>query len=104
VFGAALVPLAQVALVREFPREQHGRVMALWTMGVLVGPIIGPTLGGYLTDTLSWRWAFYINVPIGLLAYLGVLESLPQQHDDESRTFDWTGFVLLSLALGCSRS
>ncbi len=65
LFGAALVPLAQVALMHEYPPEQHGRVMALWTMGVLVGPIVGPTLGGYLTDTLSWRWAFFINVPIG---------------------------------------
>ncbi len=100
LFGAALVPLAQVALMQEYPPEQHGRVMALWTMGVLVGPIIGPTLGGYLTDTLSWRWAFFINVPIGLFAYFGLLEGLAAEHDDHSRPFDWTGFVLLSLALG----
>jgi DHA2 family multidrug resistance protein len=99
LFGAALVPLAQVALMHEYPPEQHGRVMALWTMGVLVGPIIGPTLGGYLTDTLSWRWAFFINVPIGILAYFGLLESLSPDHDDQSRPFDWTGFVLLSLTL-----
>ncbi len=100
LFGAALVPLAQVALLQEYPPEQHGRVMALWTMGMLVGPIIGPTLGGYLTDTLSWRWAFFINVPIGLLAYFGLLEGLAAEHDDHSRPFDWTGFILLSLALG----
>ena len=100
IFGAALVPLSQVALMQEFPREQHGKVMALWTMGVLVGPIIGPTLGGYLTDELSWRWAFFINLPIGLFAYFGVLEGLGAEHDDHSRPFDWTGFVLLSLALG----
>jgi MFS transporter, DHA2 family, multidrug resistance protein len=100
LFGAALVPLAQVALMQEYPPEQHGRVMALWTMGVLVGPIIGPTLGGYLTDVLSWRWAFFINVPIGLLAYFGLLEGLAAGHDDHSRPFDWTGFVLLSLTLG----
>jgi len=100
LFGAALVPLAQVALMHEYPPEQHGRVMALWTMGVLVGPIVGPTLGGYLTDTLSWRWAFFINVPIGVLAYFGLLEGLAPEHDDHSRPFDWTGFVLLSLSLG----
>ncbi|MBK6453158.1 MAG: DHA2 family efflux MFS transporter permease subunit [Proteobacteria bacterium] len=100
LFGAALVPLAQVSLMQEYPPEQHGRVMALWTMGMLVGPIIGPTLGGYLTDTLSWRWAFFINVPIGLLAYFGLLEGLAAEHDDHSRPFDWTGFILLSLALG----
>lgn len=99
--GAALVPLSQVALMQEFPREQHGKVMALWTIGVLVGPIVGPSLGGYLTDELSWRWSFFINLPIGLLAYLGLMESLAAEHDDHSRPFDWTGFVLLSLALGC---
>jgi DHA2 family multidrug resistance protein len=98
--GAALVPLSQVALMQEFPREQHGKVMSLWTMGVLVGPIIGPTLGGYLTDELSWRWSFFINLPIGMLAYFGVVEGLGAGHDDHSRPFDWTGFVLLSLALG----
>ena len=65
--GAALVPLSQVVLLQEFPREQHARVTALWGMGVMVGPVIGPTLGGWLTDELSWRWAFYINVPVGLL-------------------------------------
>ena len=99
LFGAALVPLAQVVLMQEYPREDHGKVMALWTMGVLVGPIVGPSLGGYLTDTLSWRWAFFINLPIGLLAYLGVVEGLSAQHKDHSRPFDWTGFILLSLAL-----
>ena len=100
VFGAALVPLAQVALLQEYPREQHGRMIALWTMGVLIGPIIGPTLGGYLTDALSWRWAFFINLPIGLLAYLGIMEGLSAEHVDHSRPFDWKGFVLLSLTLG----
>ena len=100
LFGAALVPLAQAALMQEYPPAQHGKVMAMWTVGVLIGPILGPTLGGYLTDTLSWRWAFFINLPIGILAYFGLLEGLNADHDDHSRPFDWTGFVLLSLALG----
>jgi DHA2 family multidrug resistance protein len=98
-FGAALVPLSQVVLMQEFPRRLHGRVTALWGMGVLVGPIIGPTLGGWLTDALSWRWAFYINVPIGFIAYLGILASMPRDHVDRSRPFDRTGFVLLSLTI-----
>lgn len=98
-FGAALAPLSQVALLQEYPREKHGRVMALWTVGVMVGPIIGPTLGGILTDALSWRWTFFINLPIGALAWLGVVEGLPAEHADHSRPFDWVGFVLLSLAL-----
>ncbi len=99
LFGAALVPLSQVALLQEFPRRLHGRVTALWGMGVLVGPIVGPTLGGWLTDTLSWRWAFYINLPIGVVAYLGILAGMPRDHVDRSRPFDALGFVLLSLAI-----
>jgi DHA2 family multidrug resistance protein len=98
--GAALVPLSQVVLLQEYPREQHGRVTALWGMGVLVGPVIGPTLGGWLTDALSWRWAFYVNVPIGIVAYLGLLGSMPKVPGDRRRPFDLTGFLLLSLALG----
>jgi DHA2 family multidrug resistance protein len=98
--GAALVPLSQVVLLQEFPREQHGRVTALWGMGVLVGPVIGPTLGGWLTDALSWRWAFYINVPIGIISYLGLVASMPKVKGDARRPFDLVGFVLLSLALG----
>ncbi len=98
--GAALVPLSQVVLLQEFPREQHARVTALWGMGVLVGPVIGPTLGGWLTDELSWRWAFYINVPIGVLSFLGMLATMRRGGGDARRPFDVTGFVLLSLALG----
>ena len=100
VFGAALVPLSQVALLQEYPRGQQARVMALWAMGVLVGPVLGPTLGGWLTDLLSWRWAFFINVPVGILAYFGILEGLEPGHRDQSRPFDWLGFVLLSLGIG----
>ena len=99
-FGAALVPLSQVVLLREFPRAQHGRVMALWGMGVMVGPVIGPTLGGWLTDAFSWRWAFYINAPIGVVAWLWLMAALPKGGSDARRPFDLTGFVVLSLALG----
>jgi DHA2 family multidrug resistance protein len=98
--GAALVPLSQVVLLQEFPREQHAKVTALWGMGVLVGPVIGPTLGGWLTDELSWRWAFYVNVPVGLLSFLGMFASMQRGGGDARRPFDVTGFVLLSLALG----
>ncbi|MEZ5565971.1 MAG: DHA2 family efflux MFS transporter permease subunit [Gammaproteobacteria bacterium] len=99
-FGAALVPLSQVVLLEAFPPEAHGRATGLWGMGVMVGPIIGPTLGGYLTDTLSWRWAFYINVPVGIVAYLGILLALPKVRHRVGHRFDLTGFILLSLAIG----
>src|SRR6202167_2160484 len=72
VFGAALVPLSQVVLMDINPKEKQGQAMAIWGMGVMVGPILGPTLGGWLTDSYDWRWVFFINVPIGLLASYGV--------------------------------
>ena len=81
-FGAALVPLSQVALLREFPRESHARVMALCGMGVMVGPVIGPTLGGWLTDQVSWRWAFYINLPLGIIGWLALVASMPKGGED----------------------
>ena len=71
--GASLVPLSQAVLLDTYPREKHGSAMALWGMGVMVGPILGPTLGGYLTEYYSWRWAFYINLPVGMLALIGVI-------------------------------
>ncbi len=99
-FGASLVPLSQVALLQNFPRAQHAKVMALWGMGVMVGPVIGPTLGGWLTDSLSWRWAFYINVPVGIIAWVSMMAALPKSASDDTRPFDGTGFALLSLAVG----
>ena len=100
VSGAALVPLAQVVLLQEYPREQHARVTALWGMGVLLGPVIGPTLGGWLTDELSWRWAFFINLPFGVVAFLGMFATMRRGDGDARRPFDLTGFVLLSMAIG----
>lgn len=99
-FGAGLVPLSQAVLLDTFPRERHASAMAMWGVGVMVGPILGPTLGGYLTEVYNWRWVFYINLPFGLLALLGLLSFVPETRRDRSRPFDWFGFVLLSLAIG----
>jgi DHA2 family multidrug resistance protein len=99
-FGAGLLPLSQVTLLQEFPRESHGRVIAIWATATLVGPVMGPTLGGWLTDALSWRWAFYVNLPIGVLGWIGLAISMPRRHDRTDRPFDMTGFILLSLAIG----
>lgn len=99
-FGAALVPLSQVTLLQSFERSAHARVMALWGMGVMVGPVIGPTLGGWLTESLTWRWAFYINLPIGLIAWLGVMTAMGKTDAHQNRPFDLRGFILLSLAIG----
>ena len=99
-FGAALIPLAQVTFLQDFPRASYARLTSIWATAALVGPIIGPTLGGYLTDSFSWRWAFYINLPIGILAWLGISTSMPAARARSRKPFDLSGFVFLSLAIG----
>ncbi len=99
LFGAALVPLSQSTLLDVYPREKHGAAMALWGMGVMVGPILGPPLGGWLTENYSWNWVFLINVPVGALALFGVAASLPTDETRASR-FDWRGFAFLAIGIG----
>jgi DHA2 family multidrug resistance protein len=98
-FGAGLVPLSQAVLLDINPRERHGQAMAIWGAGLMVGPIAGPTIGGWLTDTFNWRWAFYVNVPVGIVAFLGVLFFMPETKLRDRR-FDILGFTLLSVAVG----
>jgi DHA2 family multidrug resistance protein len=100
VFGAALVPLAQVVLMEINPREKQGSAMAVWGMGVMVGPILGPTLGGWLTDSYNWRWVFFINVPIGVIAFYGMWRYIRPDPGRKSARFDVFGFATLSLGLG----
>lgn len=100
VFGAALVPLSQAVLLDINPREKHGQAMAIWGMGVMIGPILGPTLGGWLTDAYDWRWVFFINVPIGALALYGIWKFIPGARAARSMRFDVFGFAMLSLAIG----
>ncbi len=99
LFGAALVPVSQSTLLDVFPREKHGAAMAMWGMGVMVGPILGPPLGGWLTDNYSWHWVFLINVPVGALCLFGVATSLPADDTRASR-FDWSGFAFLAIGIG----
>src|SRR6202161_2694184 len=100
VCGAALVPLSQSVMFDIYPVEQRGRAMALWTMGVMIGPIFGPILGGWLTENHSWRWVFYINVPFGLVTAFGLLTFLKETSHGNSAGLDWIGFGALSLAIG----
>jgi DHA2 family multidrug resistance protein len=100
VFGAALVPLSQSTLLDINPREKHGSAMAMWGMGVMIGPIIGPSLGGWLTDSYSWRWVFFINVPIGALAFWGIRRYIHHVAPARRIRFDMFGFVTLSVAIG----
>lgn len=98
IFGAALVPLSQAILTDIFPPEERGKAMAIWGMGVMVGPILGPTLGGYLTDIASWRWTFYINVPVGIFTLL-LINVIPTT-EKKLRAMDWTGLAFMSMAIG----
>ena len=100
VFGAALVPLSQAVLLDINPREKHGSAMAVWGMGVMIGPILGPTLGGWLTDSYNWRWVFFINVPIGSLAFYGILKYIRSTTAARRMNFDMFGFATLSIAIG----
>jgi DHA2 family multidrug resistance protein len=100
VFGAALVPLAQVVLMQINPREKQGAAMAVWGMGVMVGPILGPTLGGWLTDSYDWRWVFFINVPIGVIAFYGMWKYIRPDPGGRNARFDVFGFTTLSVAIG----
>jgi DHA2 family multidrug resistance protein len=99
IFGAPLVPLSQSVLLDSYPRERHGSAMAMWGVGVMVGPILGPTLGGWLTEYYDWRWVFYINVPVGIATVAGLSAYLPENPTSKN-SFDWFGFLTLSLAIG----
>jgi DHA2 family multidrug resistance protein len=100
MFGAALVPLSQSVLLDIYPKERQGSAMALWGIAVMVGPVLGPVLGGWLTENYTWRWVFYINLPIGVLAFLGITTFLPETQKNDSQKLDWFGFGTLSLAIG----
>ena len=99
-FGAGLVPLSQATMLDLYSLEQRGSAMALWGVGVMVGPILGPTLGGYLTDVYDWRWVFFINVPFGILGIAGLALFLRGRSGGVALKFDWIGFAALSLGLG----
>jgi DHA2 family multidrug resistance protein len=98
--GAGLVPLAQASLLDINPPERHGQAMALYGMGSILGPIAGPTLGGWITDTLDWRWIFFINVPVGIVAFIGLTTFMSEAKAKHMQRFDFMGFACLSLFIG----
>jgi DHA2 family multidrug resistance protein len=98
VFGAALVPLSQAIMTDAYPIEDRGKAMAIWGLGVMVGPVLGPTLGGWLTEVASWRWTFYINLPVGALSFFLAATYVPDS-ERRARRMDWTGLVLLGLGV-----
>src|ERR1700751_91022 len=100
ICSAALVPLSQAILFDIYPVERRGFAMAIWGMGVMIGPILGPTLGGYLTDMFNWRYVFYITLPAGVLATLGLIFFMPETGGEGRLRFDWVGFSGLGAGVG----
>jgi DHA2 family multidrug resistance protein len=98
-FGAALVPLGQSVLLDIYTAEERGSAMAVFGVSVMVGPVLGPVIGGWLTDHYSWRWVFYINVPLGVLAFAGISFFLRETTTSAAAKLDWLGFGSLSLAI-----
>jgi MFS transporter, DHA2 family, multidrug resistance protein len=98
-FGAALVPLSQSVMLDSYPPKRQGQAMAIYGLGAMLGPVIGPLLGGLLTDALSWRWVFLINVPFGILSFLGMVLYLPDTPRVTGKRFDFVGFAYLSVFL-----
>lgn len=99
LFGASLVPLSQFILRQTFPPEEQPKVMAIWGIGVMAAPIMGPTLGGYITDALNWRWIFYINVPVCIIDFFLVVKFI-QESPIKKQVIDWIGMILMLVTVG----
>ena len=98
--GAALVPLSQAVLLDSYTAEERGGAMAIWGVGVMLGPIMGPTLGAWLTDNYSWHWVFLINLPIGVITVIGLALFMHETERHEHLRFDWFGFLALAVGIG----
>jgi len=99
-FGAALVPLSQAVMLDSYTLAERGSAMAIWGVGVMLGPIMGPTLGGWLTDQYSWHWVFLINLPIGIFTVIGLMIFMDETSTEKNRRFDWFGFMALAIGIG----
>ena len=100
MFGAALAPLSQATMLDIYPFSRRAQAMAIFSMGVTMGPMVGPTLGGYLTDLYSWRWVFYVNLPFGILSAVGLALFMPNAPARPHLKFSWYGFAMLALGAG----
>jgi DHA2 family multidrug resistance protein len=100
VFGAALVPLSQAVLLDSYSAEERGSAMAIWGIGVMLGPIMGPTLGAWLTDNYNWHWVFFINLPVGVVTVMGLLLFMDETPQQKRLRFDWSGFLALAVGIG----
>ena len=102
VFGATLAPLAQAIMMDVTPREKMGQSMAIFGLGIMVAPIVGPTLGGVLTENFDWRWVFLVNLPVGILAFVALWFNMPREAI-KIRRFDFFGFAMLAIAVASTQ-
>jgi DHA2 family multidrug resistance protein len=100
VFGAALVPLSQAVMLDSYTLQERAKAMSIWGMGVMMGPIMGPSLGAWLTETYSWHWVFFVNLPFGALTVLGLMAFMDETKKDLTLRFDFFGFAALAVAIG----
>jgi MFS transporter, DHA2 family, multidrug resistance protein len=100
VFGAALVPLSQAVMLDSYALHERAKAMSIWGMGVMMGPIMGPSLGAWLTETYSWHWVFFVNIPFGIVTVVGLLAFMDETRMDTELRFDWFGFLALALGIG----
>ena len=100
MFGAALVPLSQAVMLDSYALHERAKAMSIWGMGVMMGPIMGPSLGAWLTETYSWHWVFFVNLPFGIVTVLGLLVFMDETKADRDLRFDWFGFAALAIGIG----
>ena len=100
VFGAALVPLSQAVMLDSYALHERAKAMSIWGMGVMMGPIMGPSLGAWLTETYSWHWVFFVNLPFGIFTVLGLMVFMDETGKNFDLRFDWFGFLALALGIG----
>jgi DHA2 family multidrug resistance protein len=100
--GGALMPMSQAILLETFPPKEHAKAMAVWGLGMMLGPILGPILGGWITESYSWRWIFYINAPFGILAFFLISTTLedPSYVKRVIKRIDWWGLSYLAFGVG----
>jgi DHA2 family multidrug resistance protein len=100
MFGAALVPLSQAVMLDSYALHERAKAMSIWGMGVMMGPIMGPSLGAWLTETYSWHWVFFVNLPFGIFTVLGLMVFMDETRKDRELRFDWFGFAALAVGIG----
>src|ERR1700755_2354038 len=100
VFGAALVPLSQAVMLDSYSLQERAKAMSIWGMGVMMGPIMGPSLGAWLTETYSWHWVFFVNLPFGIFTVLGLMLFMDETAKNRELRFDWFGFTALAVGIG----